>query len=94
MLFEQPVQRGTVNLWCGRPGGKAEQTGHRRRIPKLRLGEEIHGCVLPSAGATANWHMGVVTPAGHQLMRDREIFPPLAGIRGELPEQERRRRRR
>jgi len=36
--------------------------------------------------------MGVVTPAAHQLMRDTEyIYPPLEGIRGERPEQERRR---
>jgi len=36
--------------------------------------------------------MGVVTPAAHQLMRDTEyIYPPLEGIRGERPEQDRRR---
>jgi len=60
--------------------------------PKAQVGGSDPRGVLPSAGAAANWHMGVVTPAAHQLMRDTDyIYPPLEGIRGEQPEQERRR---
>jgi len=62
--------------------------------PKAQVGGSDPRGVPPSAGAAANGHMGVVTPAAHQLMRGREdISPALDGIRGEQPEHEEERRR-
>jgi len=70
-------------LWQNRGQSRADRA--QEADPKAQVGGS------DPQGATANWHMGVVTPATHQLMRDTDyIYPPLEGIRGEQPEQERR----
>jgi len=64
-------------LWQTR--GKSRADRAQETDPKAQVGGSDPRGVLPSAGAAANWHMGVVTPAAHQLMREY-IFPALEGI--------------
>jgi len=52
--------------------GKSRADRAQEVDPKAQVGGSDPRGVLPSAGATANWHMVVVTPAANQLMKDRD----------------------